>query len=108
MVRDHKWQQFENYLVEEFKAVDPNATHTKGSRYGDLKVEGLHIEAKDYNTKSVFKEEWMIKCIEEVPLHSDKIPLLITRNKEDKIRVHMNFNDFLTLYKELHALRNGE
>ncbi len=79
------------------KQIDPYATHTKASRYGDLKVKGLHIECKDYNKKSVYNEDWMKKCIEEVPLHSDKIPLLITRNKDKKIRVHMDFQDFLDM-----------
>lgn len=104
-MRDKDWQKFEDYIVEEMKQIDPYATHTKASRYGDLKVKGLHIECKDYNKKSVYNEDWMKKCIEEVPLHSDKIPLLITRNEKKKIRVHLDFDDFMAILKELNKYR---
>ncbi len=104
-MRDKEWQKFEDYICEHMKTIDPDAIHTKASRYGDLKVKGLHIECKDYNKISVYKEDWMIKCIEEVPLHSDKIPLLITRNKDKKIRVHIDFIDFMDMYEELIELR---
>ena len=107
-MRDQDWQKFEDLIVEEMKQIDPHATHTKASRYGDLKVNGLHIECKDYNKKSVYNEDWMKKCIEEIPLHSEKIPLLITRNKDKKIRVHMEFQDFLEIYVELIQYRRGE
>ena len=37
MKRNSDWQKFEDYIAEEFKEIAPHATHTKGSRYGDLK-----------------------------------------------------------------------
>ena len=109
MVRDKDWQKFENFVAEELKEIAPYATHTKGSRYGDLKnVPGLHIECKAYNKKNVFQETHMKKCIEEVPLHSEKIPLLITKNVDNDIRVHMSWLDFKELYFEFHKLKYGE
>jgi len=50
----------------------------------------------------------MQKCIDEVPFHSNKIPLLVTKNKDNKIRVHMEWIDFLRLYIEYHELKNGD
>ncbi len=109
MKRSKDWQKFEDFIAEELKEIAPNATHTKGSRYGDLKnVPGLHIECKSYSKKNVYNEDHLVKCIEEVPFHSDKIPLLITKNKEDKIRVHMTWLDFKELYFEYHKLKFGE
>lgn len=107
MKRNKDWQKFEDYIAEELKVVDKNATHTKGSRYGDLKVKGLHVECKSYDAKNVYQEDHMKKCIEEVPFHSDKIPLLITKNKDNNIRVHMEWLDFLNLYVEYHQLKYG-
>lgn len=99
------WEKFEDLIVQHFKEFDPFIRRTKASgasnEKGDIKTNlNLHIECKDYNKKSVYNENWMQKCIEEVPLHSKKLPILITRNKEDKIRVHMDFQDFLILFKE--------
>jgi len=108
MKRSNDWQKFEDYIAEELKVIDKNATHTKGSRYGDLKVKGLHVECKDYDKINVYKEEWMKKCISEVPFHSNKIPLLVTKNKDNDIRVHMEWLDFLNLYVEFIELKYGK
>ena len=106
MKRSKDWMKFEDFVAEELKEIAPYATHTKGSRYGDIKnVPGLHIECKAYNSKNVYQEDHMQKCIEEVPFHSDKIPLLITKNKDNNIRVHMEWIDFLNLYIEYHRLK---
>jgi hypothetical protein len=106
-MRDKKWQKFEDLIAEELKELDPYIKHTKGSIYGDLKTSlALHIECKDYNKKNVYNEDHMQKCIEEVPLHSKKLPILITRNKDKKIRVHLDFYDFLNLYKKYYKLKN--
>ena len=107
MKRNKDWQKFEDYIAEELKIIDSNAHHTKGSRYGDLKVKGLHIECKNYANKNVYQEDHMKKCIEEVPFHSDKIPLLITKNKDNDIRVHMSWLDFKDLYFEYNKLKEN-
>jgi len=109
MKRDKNWQKFEDFIAEELKEIAPYATHTKGSRYGDLKnIPGLHIECKAYEAVNVYQEEHMKKCISEVPFHSDKIPLLITKNKTNDIRVHMSWLDFKEIFFELYNLKNGE
>jgi len=109
MKRNKDWQRFEDYVAGELTVIAPNATHTKGSRYGDIKnVPELHIECKDYDKINVYKEEWMKKCISEVPLHSKKMPILVTKNKDNDIRVHMEWSDFLSLYVEYYNLKYGE
>jgi len=37
-------------------------------------------------------------------LHSEDIPILITRNKNKKIRVHLKWKDFWEIYKR--SLKN--
>lgn len=102
--RNKDWQKFEDLIAEELKEFDPHIKHTKGSRYGDLKTSlPLHIECKDYKSKNVYNEDHMQKCIEEVPLHSKKFPILITRNKDGKIRIHMDFYDFKEFYEKYHG-----
>ncbi len=108
MKRSKDWQKFEDYIAEELKVIDPHATHTKGSRDGDIKCKGLHIECKSYASKNVYQETHMKKCIEEVPFHSDKVPLLVTKNKENDIRVHMSWLDFKELYFEWYKMKYGE
>ncbi|KKM08328.1 hypothetical protein LCGC14_1724990 [marine sediment metagenome] len=71
-------------------------------------IPGLHIECKAYEAVNVYQEEHMKKCISEVPFHSDKIPLLITKNKTNDIRVHMSWLDFKEIFFELYNLKNGE
>jgi len=40
------------------------------------------------------------KCQEEVPLHSDKIAIVITENKDKKRMVHLSLEDFWEIYKK--------
>lgn len=106
MKRDKAWQVFEDFIAEELKEIAPYATHTKGSRYGDLKnVPGLHVECKAYQNKNVYKQEWMDKCTEEVPFHSSKTPILITKNQDNDIVVHLSWIDFKNIYFEYHKLK---
>ena len=112
MIRDKSWQNFEDLISEYIKELDPHARPTKGSgnkgESHDIKTTcGLACELKERNLKSVYNEDWMQKNIEEVPLHSKDIPIVVTRNKENKIRVHMEWIDFWDLYVELYNLRKG-
>lgn len=99
------WIKLEELILQDIQDVDKHAKRTPGSgnkgRKGDLFTScGLLIECKDNQSlKSAYKESDMIKIIEEVPLHSQDVPILITRNKEKKIRVHMEWNDFWEIYK---------
>lgn len=102
-----KWEQLEQWICEQLEDFDPYIKRTPGSGNkgckGDIKFStnlGLGIEAKFRNTKSVFKQEWIDKCSEEIPLHSKKIPIIVTENKEGKKIVHLKAEDFFNLYKK--------
>jgi len=109
MKRSHDWQKFEDFLAEEFKEIAPYATHTKGSQYGDLKnIPHVHVEAKSYNNINAYQHEWLQKCISEVPLHSDKVPMVITKNKSNDIVVHISWLDFKEIFFEYYKLKFGQ
>ena len=109
MNRDKSWQKFEDLIAGYLQEIDPHARPTKGSGNNtekhDIKTScGLACELKERNLKSVYNEDWMQKIIEEVPLHSNNIPVLLTRNKEGMIRVHMEWEDFWGLFHRLYML----
>lgn len=112
-MKTDKWFLFQEFIAMLFQEIAPNARSTKASgastEKGDIKgVPNLQIECKDYKLDSVYKEEWMEKVINEVPLHVKKIPVLFTRNKNGKMRAHLNAEDFSRLYVEFYKLKHGE
>jgi len=100
-----EWIKLEEFILQCVKEIDKYVRRSPGSgnkgRKGDLVTNiGLKFEMKDNQAlKSAYKESDMLKIISEVPLHSQDIPILVTRNKEKKIRVHMEFEDFWRIYK---------
>ena len=99
------WEQLEELILAYVKELDHYAKRCPGSgnkgRKGDIVTSiNLGIEIKDRNTKSPYDEKWLSKCAEEIPLHSQKIPIVVTRNSEGKIRVHLDWSDFWEIYKK--------
>ena len=103
-MRDKEWQKFEGLIADVLKEIGPYSRPTKGSGNStekhDIKTScGLACELKLRNIESVYNEKWMQKIIDEVPLHSQDIPVLITKNKDGKIRVHLEWSDFFEIFK---------
>lgn len=99
-----KWFLFQEWVANQIKSIDPYARSTKASgacgESGDVKNDlGLNIECKCYNTNSPYSQEWLDKCNSEIPLHADKIAIVVTQNKENKKVVHLNAEDFFRIYK---------
>lgn len=106
-VKNKKWYLFQESIAEKLAEIDPKARSTKASggstEKGDVKNNiGLHIECKCYQTKSVYNEDWLQKCQEEIPLHSDKIAVVFTENKDGKFRAHLDGDDFMEMYIKLY------
>lgn len=110
MKRDKDWQKLEDFVCQELKEIDHYVKPSPGSgnkgRKGDLVTNcGLKIECKDNQSlKNAYKENDMQKIIDEVPLHSNDIPILITRNTDKNIRVHLELKDFLEIYKNYYKV----
>ena len=106
------WVKLEELILQNIKEVDKHSKRTPGSGNkgikGDLVTDcGLKIECKDNQSlKNAYKESDMIKIIEEVPLHSQDVPILITRNQDKKIRVHIQWEDFWEIFKDAYYWRN--
>ena len=108
-----KWEQLEQWICEQLRELDPYIKRTPGSgnggSKGDIKFStnlGLHIEAKYRNIKSVYNENWLEKTENEIPLHSEKIAIVVTENKDGKKRVHLDAEDFFRVYKR--SLKNDK
>jgi len=102
-----KWELLEHWICEQLKELDPHIRRTPGSGNksikGDIRFStnlGLHIEAKWRNLKTVFNQDWLTKCEEEISLHSKKMALVITENKDGKKVAHLDAEDFFRLFKD--------
>ena len=109
MKRDKDWQKLEDFVCQELKEIDPNTHPTKASGGSTIKGDisnnvNLHIECKQRNIKSVYNQEWYSKCQNEVPLHSSKVAIVITENKDKKRMVHLSLEDFLEIYKNYYKV----
>lgn len=109
------WQQLETWICSQLQELDPYIKRSPGSGNksckGDIKFStniGLHLEAKWRNLKSVFNQEWLNKCASEIPLHTQKIPVVITEDKNGKRVAHLEAVDFFNLYNEYYKLKLGE
>jgi len=110
-MKKEKWFLLQEWVAEQLKPFDSYVRSTKGSgnstEKGDLKFSknlGLHIECKCYNTKSPWNQDWLDKCSSEIPLHSDKTPIVVTENKEEKKVVHLYAEDFFEIYKQWYQM----
>lgn len=109
-----EWFLFQEYIAEILSEIDPHARSTKGSgnkgEQGDVNNKvGLTVECKLRNTKSaqINVEQWK-DLLAEIPLHSERIPLLALKNKEGRKWAVLDLDDFLEMYVELIKYRRGE
>ena len=66
----------------------------------------LHIECKLRNTSSItIKNDVWQKLNQEIPLHSDKLPILALENKEGKRWVVLGLDDFINIYIEWYIMK---
>jgi hypothetical protein len=103
-MKKEQWYQLQEFVAKNLQEFDPHARSTKASgacgEKGDVKNNcGLAIECKCYQKKNVWDVDWLTKCESEVPLHADKIAIVVTENKDNKKHVHLTFEDFLELFK---------
>lgn len=111
-MKKEDWYLLQEWVAEQLREIDPYARSTKGSgnstEKGDLKLNNakLHIECKCYQKKNVWNIDWLQKCSEEIVLHSNKIPIVITENINKEKIAHVYADDFLNLYKKLWKLEH--
>ena len=107
-------RELENYIAENFKelgfsnACRSNGSGNKGS-LGDISGQDILVcEAKNRNTESVTinKEVWekLVSCI---PLHSNRLPMLVLRNKNKQTFCVMDAEDMFEIIKGYLENLNG-
>lgn len=110
-MKKDKWFLLQEWVADMLRELDPYGRSTKGSgnstEKGDVKLAcGLHVECKCYQKKNVWDVEWIKKANEEIPLHSNKIAIVVTENEKEERHVHLNADDFFNLYIEFWKLKN--
>lgn len=108
-----EWKQFQDYIAGILQAIDPHARSSKGSgncgELGDVNNKvGLNIECKQtgkVRDVSIKKDEWEHVC-NEIPLHSNRIPILCLENKDKKRWAVLDLDTFLELYIKLWRYEN--
>lgn len=103
---DHK-NSLESWIVEQLKPIDPKARRTRGSGCGneisDISNKYFYIESKIKRTHEniiiQFKEEWQ-HLIHQLPINTNKIPLIVTENKYGEKFVTLKAEDFFKLIRD--------
>jgi len=100
-------KKLENYIVEKFKEIGyRNACPSNGSgqcgSVGDISgVNDFAVEAKLRTTKDItIKQDIWDKLVNEIPLSSERVPLYVLENKNERRWVCMDFDDFINLIGE--------
>lgn len=96
----------EIFLSEKLKELGIEARPTKGSgggnstEIGDIYNNYFYIEAKQKLTKSNvimdYKKEWL-KLINDMPIDSQKIPLVVIENKLKEVFIVVKAEDFFNI-----------
>ena len=107
-----KWKIFQDYIAMRLREIDPYARSTKGSgnsgELGDINNScELLIECKQRNTQSVQVNNgvWKKLC-EEIPLHSNRLPVLALENGKGRKWAVLDLDNFLDLYIEYWRFKN--
>jgi hypothetical protein len=104
---DGKLNTLEIYLASKFQELDPKAHRTPGSgcgnSIGDIANKYVFCEAKikrsHENITVKFQEEWL-HLVNQMPMNTDKFPIIVTQNKYGNNFVTMLSEDFFSLLKE--------
>lgn len=103
-------KQLENYVVNKFLEMNIFAKRTKGSgnkgSKGDIQQDYFVCECKKRNTKDITikKDVWQ-KLKNEIPLHSQRIPLYCLENKSGDRFAVVDLDDFFDLLE--HGVNNA-
>lgn len=87
----------EEHVAEKLKFLDKNCKPNKNSRgTGDVSTFELAIECKQRNTENVIinRKVWL-KLLNELPIDSKKIPMLVLENKYKEKFIAMDFDTFV-------------
>lgn len=107
-------KELETYIAQKFQelgykfACRSNGSGNKGS-VGDISgIDCLAVECKNKSTKDItIKEDVWQKLVNELPLHSSRMPMYALRNKNKKTWCVMDSEDFFVILKGYLENLNG-
>jgi len=99
--------ELENYIANKFKEVGyknarPSKMSGAGMEKGDISgIDDLFcVEAKNRNTKDItLKMDVWRKLCSEISLHSNRLPLYVLRQEDNKTFAVMDIDDFFIILK---------
>lgn len=103
-----KHNSLEEYLVANFKELDPTAHRVAGSgctdyQKGDISNKFCAVEAKikrsNKNIVIDYEHEWL-KTLDQMPINSKKFVIVATENSFGEKFITMSAEDFFKLLKE--------
>jgi hypothetical protein len=104
---DGKKNSLEIYMAAKFVEIDSKAHRTPGSgcgnSVGDIANRYCFVECKMKHTVEniivQYENEWY-HLLNQMPMHTDKFPVIATENKFGERFVTMSAEDFFKLLKE--------
>ena len=105
MTKRDKGKKLENLVLSHFEKLDSKARLSRASGatgdIGDLVTERFFIECKNWNKENVIlKMSTWNHLLSQMPMNSNKTPIFIFQNKQDKQFVVLELKDFFRLLKE--------
>jgi hypothetical protein len=96
-------KQLENLVLAHLQAIEPRARLSNNSgavsNNGDItNSDYFQIECKVKNTDSItIKNDVFKKLVKSIPMHINRMPVLVNQNKEKYVYVTMEMRDFFKL-----------
>jgi len=111
-MKNPEWKQFQDYIAQQLKEIDPYARSTKASgakgEIGDVNNKYMIIECKLRNVKSpsINMKTWF-KLNREVPISSERFPMLALKQKDGYKFAVLDLDQYLEDFIELTQRREG-
>ena len=112
MIKEPDWKNFQDYIAQKLRDVDPNTRSTKASgakgELGDVNNKYMIVECKLRNVKSpsINLKTWL-KLNREVPISSERFPMLALKQKDGYMFAVLDLDQFLDDFVELTQRREG-
>ena len=112
MTKDPQWKQFQEYIAQKLRDIDPRTRSTKASgacgELGDVLNSYMIVECKLRNVKSpsINLGTWL-KLNREVPISSERFPMLALKQKNGYMFAVLDLDQYLDDFIELTQRREG-
>jgi len=105
--KKEKGNDLENLIIEYLKPIDSSVRRSRASGasndIGDVVCKNYYVECKSWNKENVIIDQkiWQ-HLLNQLPINSSKVPLLIQKSNNGRIFVSLEIKDFFNLLYKLH------